>query len=763
MKRKKFTGVAGYTMEDTRYQYQVSDKTPEGAPNIVYIVMDDLGFAQLGCYGSNINTPNLNRLAEEGLRYNNFHTTAICSATRASLLTGMNHHTAGVCGVVEWMTGCENGVGHVHRDCATLAEILKEYDYGTYAVGKWHLADISETTEAGPFENWPLGKGFDRYYGFLHAQMDQYHPRIVQDNTPVPVPKTPEEGYHFSEDIIDQAIKYIYHQKVVYPEKPFFLYTAFGAMHTPHHAPKEYIDKYKGKFDEGWDVIREQWFARQKELGIIPEDTKLTERNEFVKPWDSLSENQKKVYARYMEAFAGMLEHTDAQIGRLIDYLEEIGELDNTVIVFLSDNGASAEGGTGGTFNNFRKFTQTDEDGAEEEAKYVLSRLDEIGGPTSFNHYPMGWAHAGNTPFPWYKIWTYSGGVKDAMIVRYPKLIKDPGAVRSQYHHVSDITPTMLDIIGVDKPKSIKGVPQKPFQGISFRYSMEDGSAADEKHIQYYEMCGNRAIYKDGFKAIVNHFRNASGGKFEDDVWELYHVAEDFSESTNVADRYPEKVKELERDWFIEAAKAGVFPMINGVMYGAKEEYEKLQTTLKRRERFETYKNVIEPFDIIRALTSIINSNSHVVRAEIHRNDIGDEGVIFSSGNYHAGFSFYIKDNHLKFTYNYGNEHFYVASVNEELPQGDIKVEYRLKVHKDASADVQLYLNGQQKAELHVDRINAFADFVSTVGANKDSSVNPEEYEVPFAFTGKIKEIQLVVEGGETTIEKELEAYFAAD
>ena len=763
MQRKEFTGVKGYTMEDTRYQYRVTEKTPKGAPNVVYIVMDDLGFAHLGCYGSNIHTPNLDRLAGEGLRYNNFHTTAICSATRASLLTGMNHHTAGIGAVVEWMTGCDNGAGHIHPNCATLAEILKEYDYGTYAVGKWHLTDISETTEAGPFENWPLGKGFDRYYGFLHAQMDQYHPRIVQDNTPVPVPKTPEEGYHFSEDITDQAIKYIFHQKVVYPEKPFFLYMAFGAMHTPHHAPKEYIDKYKGKFDAGWDVIREQWFARQKELGIIPEGTKLTPRNEFVQPWDTLSDAQKKVNARYMEAFAGMLEHTDAQIGRLIEYLRETGELDNTVVVFLSDNGASAEGGIDGTFNNFRKHSKTASASPDKEAEYVLSRLDEIGGPTAFNHYPMGWAHAGNTPFPWYKIWTYSGGVKDAMIIRYPKLIQDPGAVRSQYHHVSDLTPTVLDIIGVEKPEFIKGVHQRPFQGISLKYSLEDGKAPDQKHVQYYEMAGNRAIYKDGWKAIVNHFRNASGGKFEDDVWELYHVAEDVSESEDLAAKYPDKVQELERTWFIEAGNAGVFPMINGVMYGSPEENARMAKTLKRRERFETYTNIIEPFDLIRALTSILNTNSHVVRAEIHRDSTEEQGVIFSSGNYHAGFSLYIKDNHLKYTYNYGNEVFYLTQVEEELPVGDISVEYRLKVHADRSAYAELYLNGTKKADLDIVGINDFADFVSTVGANKDTSVNPAEYAVPFAFEGKLKKVQNSVDGADTTLEKELEAYYAAD
>ncbi|MCD7824656.1 MAG: arylsulfatase [Clostridiaceae bacterium] len=763
MKQKKFTGVTGYTIADTQYQYEESDKTPEGAPNIVYIVLDDLGFAQLGCYGSTIHTPNLDKLANEGLRYNNFHTTAICSATRASLLTGMNHHTAGICGVVEHMTGCDNGIGHLHKDCATLAEILKEYDYGTYAVGKWHLTDISETTEAGPFENWPLGKGFDKYYGFLHAQMDQFHPRLFRDNSPVEQPKLPEEGYHFSEDITDNAIKYIYHQHAAYPEKPFFLYVAYGAMHTPHHAPQEYIDKYKGKFDDGWDAARQKWFARQKELGVIPQDAELTERNEFVQPWETLSEKQKKTAARYMEAFAGMLEHTDAQIGRLLDYLEEIHELDNTVVVFLSDNGASAEGGTEGSINNFRKFAGASIEDAEEEADYVLSRLDDIGTPRAFNHYPIGWAHAGNTPFPWYKIFTYSGGVKDPLIIRYPKLIKDAGSVRSQYHHVSDITPTMLDIIGVKKPEYIKGEHQRPFQGISLKYTFADGSEKDRRHVQYYEMLGNRAIYKDGWKAIVNHSRNADLGEtFEADVWELYHVAKDYSESRNVAGQYPEKVRELEREWLIEASAAGVFPMFNGTMYGSEKANDMFNHSIRRKERFDVYENILEPFDLIRGLHSELNENSHIIRAELTRENTAQQGVIIAMGNYHGGFSLYIKNNRLKYTYNCGSQYYYEAESCSELPAGKVNVEYRFKVKKK-SAVAELFINGEKTAETTIPSLNYFVDFITTVGANKNTPVAPMDYQSPFTFEGKLEKVSVLVDGHVTSQEKELEAFFKAD
>lgn len=754
MRKTIETGSIGYTLDDTECQYKEKKILPNGSPNIVYIVLDDLGFAQLGCYGSHIHTPNLDRLAEEGLRYNNFHTTAICSATRASLLTGMNHHTAGVNATMEFLTNHNNGIGCVHDDCATLAEILKEYGYTTLATGKWHLAQNTELTEAGPFENWPLGKGFDKYYGFLQAQMDQYHPRLIQDNSPIDPPKTPEEGYHFSEDITDKAIRYIFHQKAVYPGKPFFLYLAYGAMHAPHHAPKEYIDKYKGAFDEGWDSIREKWFTRQKELGVIPQDAELSPRNELVRPWDTLSEKEKKIASRYMEVFAGMLEHTDAQIGRLIEYLRKTGELDNTVVVFLSDNGASAEGGDLGTFNVY---------GSRAGEEFTLEHLDEIGSESSYNHYPSGWANAGNTPFPWYKMFTYSGGVKDAMIIRYPKLIKDAGAVRTQYHHVSDITPTMLDIIGVEKPEFIKGVKQKAFQGTSFKYTLEDGEAKDRKTVQYYEMLGNRAIYKDGWKAIVNHSRNASGGKFEDDVWELYHVAQDYSECHNVADQYPEKVKELERLWLIEAADAGVFPMLNGTLFGSKEEMANLVRHVKKNERFEVYENIIEPVDILRTFFSVLNDKSHVVSAWIQRDNSEQSGVIFSLGNRFSGYSFYVLQNRLKFTYNAGGREFYCIESKQELPIGKVNVEYRLKVHKNFTADVEMYIDGKKDGKLSIGQLNFNSDPIATIGANKCTSVVPADYEVPFTFDGKLNKVSLFVEGYTSSLENELHEFFSTD
>ena len=388
MATRKFTGRVGRTLETTQFQFENIESPSKGKPNVVYIVLDDTGFAQLGCYGSTINTPNIDRLAKEGLRYNNFHTTAICSATRASLLTGANHHSCGVQTTTEGVTGLTNAQGRINPEFATLAEILQSYDYRTMAIGKWHLNQMDARTAAGPYKDWPLGKGFDTYYGFLAADMDQWNPTLTRDNTMVEQPKSAKEGYHLSEDLTENAIHYIYDHHLTYPEQPFFLYLAYGAMHTPHHAPKEYIDKYRGKFDKGWDAIREEWFENQKRLGIVPQDAKLTERNPHVAAWDTLSDNQKKAYARYMQVFAGFLEHTDAQIGHLVDYLERIGELDNTIIVLISDNGVSAEGGKDGHFNLNTSMDITDS--YPRDVELALEHYDTLGDEYSNPHYPTG-------------------------------------------------------------------------------------------------------------------------------------------------------------------------------------------------------------------------------------------------------------------------------------------------------------------------------------------------------------------------------------
>ncbi len=736
MQKRVFTGTVGRTMAETRYQYHTTDNNPENAPNVIYILLDDMGFAQLGCYGSSISTPNIDRLAKEGLRYNNFHTTAVCSATRTSLLTGANHHSAGCASLIELKTGAPNNLnGQLNPEYATIAEILKDYGYATFCSGKWHLT--GQQCASGNTDGWPLQRGFDRYYGFLHGENDQYHPHLIRDNSRAMQPKTVEEGYHFSEDIVDNAIDYLYEHHINYPQQPFFLYLAFGAMHTPHHAPKEYIDAYKGKFDAGWDVVRQQWFENQKRMGVIPQDAELTEKNEYIRDWDSCTEKEKAVYAREMEAFAGMLTHTDAQIGRLIDYLEKSGQYDNTIIVFLSDNGASAEGGVDGRFNGMCGQDVTVR--AEHEIDYAYEHLDEIGTELAFNHYPTGWANCGNTPFQWYKIWAHEGGIKDPLIIRYPAGIADTGAVRGQYHHVTDITPTILDILGVEKPEYIKGVHQQPFSGISMKYTFSHADAPSERYIQYYEVHGNRGLYKDGWKAVVNHCFVEDYAK---DEWELYHVAEDYSEKYNVADKYPEKLQELKEDFMHEAGKYGVFPMLRFSMHGKPENLSRQYAEqILLPEKTIVFEHVIKPVDLVMERNIQSQSASHVITAEIVRSSKSEEGVLYSNGQRFGGISFFIKDNRLQYVYNANKKAYFKAVSETELPLGQIQVGYSFIREKD-KAVVTLYINQTPAGAVEVTQFAYMIGFTATLKGNRYTPVTPD-YELPFDFSGTINRIEL--------------------
>ncbi len=733
MTKRVFTGTIGRTVADTEYRFKTESTKPKNAPNIVYIVLDDLGFAGLGCYGSNIDTPNIDKLAGEGLRYNNFHTTAICSATRASLLTGANHHAVGVASIIEMATGCPNAAGKIDPAYGTLAEILKEYDYATYASGKWHLS--AQDTPSGPYDNWPIGKGFDRYYGFLAAEIDHFHPQLIRDNSYVEQPKSVEDGYYLTEDITDNAIDYIYHHKNSYPDKPFFLYLAYGAAHAPHQAPKKYIDKYKGRFDAGWDEIRKEWFANQKKLGVIPQNAELTDRAPFVEAWDSLNEEHKKLYARYMEAFAGMVDYTDEQIGRVLDYLKSIGQLDNTVVVLLSDNGASPEGGREGRINRFTGINITDLD-EEADAKFALEHFDEIGTEYSFNQYPSGWANALNTPFQWYKTWTYEGGVKDSLIIRYPKLIQNSGEIRSQYLHVSDITPTILDILGVEKPFAIKGVAQKPFTGISAKYTFDQPKSKSLRKVQYYEIFGNRSIYKDGWKAVANH---AFSPDYANDIWELFHVDEDYSEKYDVSEQFPQKLQELKEEFLIEAAKNNVFPLILGSMHAYPDKsigyYGKIPTPESER----VYTDMFKPYTLTENPGFRVDGVSHYITVDINRKQ-KEEGVLFAAGDRFGGFVFYIKDNRLKYVYN-ANRVAYFKVESEELPTGEINVRFDFFYHGKNDADVIISVNGKKAGEVHIDRTYFQRAFNSLfIRYNPYTEISPE-YEVPFEFTGEIKKL----------------------
>lgn len=757
----KFNGSIGITEHDSVSSHAPVKNAPN-TPNIMYIVLDDVGFAQLGAYGSTIATPNIDKLAQRGLTYNNFHTTAICSATRASLLTGANHHSVGVRTVVDTLDGSyPNQTGYLDPAYATTAEVLKEYGYTNFCVGKWHLTPFQEATDAGPFENWPLGKGFDRFYGFMEGYTDQYLPDLVKDNEHIRAPKTPEEGYHLSEDLADQAIKLVNRQHMIYPDKPFFLYFALGTAHAPHQAPKEYIDKYKGKFDAGWDKIREQWLENQKRLGIAPENTILNERNQYVRPWDELSEDEKKVYARHMEVFAGFLEHADAQIGRVLDYLEEIGILDDTVIVLLSDNGASAEGGKNGRVNQEKSLLIEEENNNVELA---LPHLEEMGSSKYSNpHYPIGWANAGNTPFQWYKSWVHSGGVKDPLIVSYPKGIKKQGEVRSQYLHVIDIAPTILDILGVEKPSHIKGVPQKDYHGISFAYTFDDAEAPNRKHTQYYEQTGNRAIWHDGWKAITNHIHTTD---YIQETWELYHTDEDFSEAENVADKYPEKLQELIFLWYAEAGKYGVLPLGSGpYLTMTREEMAKgesysrdLMELMLKDVKYE-YEGILHPIDV--TTQTIFKDRNFKITVHLNHSK-GQDGILYSAGNHFGGYTLYIKDNHLKFAYNYHREAEYIATSAEELPEGKCKLQIRFQITGEQTAKASLYVNDREVGSTEV---KGFIFMMETHAFLKDggSSAVSSDFTVPFEYPEKIDKV--IIEAASYVINKEevLQEFFDAD
>jgi arylsulfatase A-like enzyme len=589
-----FTGVIGRTFDQSKPAWPEPLRAKQGAPNVLFIVLDDTGFAQLGCYGSPIETPNLDSLATGGLVYSNMHTTALCSPTRSCILTGRNHHSNAMACITEGSTGYPGSNGNIPFENGLLSEILLQQGYNTYAVGKWHLTPADQISAAGPYDRWPLGRGFERYYGFLGGETHQYYPELVYDNHQVEPPKTPEEGYHVTEDLVDKAISFIADAKQVAPNKPFFMYFCTGAMHAPHHVRKEWSDRYNGQFDDGWEAYREKVFARQKELGIVPPDAELSRHDPDVPKWESLSAEEKKLYARMMEVFAGFLTHTDHHIGRLLDFLKAIGEFDNTLIMAISDNGASSEGGPQGSVNENLFFNNVPESLEEN-----LKQIDALGGPTTFNHYAWGWTWAGNTPFRRWKRETYRGGISDPFIVHFPKGFEARGQVRTQYTHAIDMVPTVLDLLGVEPPTSIKGVTQSPIEGVSFAHTFKDATADSRRHTQYFEMMGHRSIYRDGWRAVCPwpgpSFAEAGAffgapipaeklTELDANHWELYHVAEDFAENRDLAPRkrkgveavgealglteeteeeaaHRAKLIEMIGQWYVEAGKYNVLPV----------------------------------------------------------------------------------------------------------------------------------------------------------------------------------------------------------
>lgn len=722
--------VIGRTYKDSKPAWSLPAKAPEGAPNVIYLVLDDVGYAHLGCYGSAIATPNIDRLAAGGLRYTNFHTTALCSPSRACLLTGHNHHSNHLGVIAEYASGYPGYDGRMPRSQATLAQILSQHGYGTLYVGKWHQTPVNETSNAGPFDQWPLGMGFGRFYGFVGGETNQWFPHLAIDNRNIETPT--REGYHLTEDLTDQAIRMIAELKQVNPEKPFFMNLAYGAAHAPLHVPKKYIEMYRGKFDHGWDVAREQTLERQKKLGIVPANTVLPPRNDGIKPWKDLSDDEKRLFARLQEVFAGFLTHCDENIGRLTKFLEANKLLDNTVLVVVSDNGASQEGRLTGSFNEALYFNQIPESMA-----INMKLIDEMGGPLTYPHYPQGWAMAGNTPLKRYKQNTHAGGNTDPFIVHWPAGIKDKGGLRRQYHHLIDVTPTMLEIIGIAQPKTIAGVDQRPFDGGSMRYSFDDGTAPSRHETQYFEMIGHRAIYHNGWKAVAYHER---GTDFEADKWELYHVDEDFAESNDLAAKEPVKLQELVERWWAEAGKYNVLPLDDRGTARTLDQprYNRPLTTV-------TYH--VDMIAVPRANTLNFRDRSYSITADVEIPPAGAEGVLLSLGGRFAGFALFAKDNHLHYAYNFfGLERSAVAS-SDPLPRGPATLRVDFNRTGENQGTAVLSIGDKQVGQVAVPHTVPLTFGLAeglTVGRDPSTPVS-ESYKSPFPFTGKLNKVVMTL------------------
>ena len=700
------------------------------------------------------------QLAMHGLRYNNMHTTALCSPSRSCILTGRNHHSNAMACVTEFSTGFPGYDGNVPFENGFLSEILLAQGYNTYMVGKWHLIPASQESAAGPYDRWPLGRGFERFYGFLGGDTSQWNPDLVYDNHQVEPPATPEEGYHLTPDLADKAMQFIADAKQVDPDKPFYLHFCPGATHAPHHVPKEWADKYAGQFDDGWDAYRERTFARQKELGIVPADCELSRHDPDVPDWGTLTPDQRRLYAREMEVFAGFLSHTDHHIGRLIEFLRSIEELDNTLIMVVSDNGASAEGGVTGTTNEAQFFNN-----CPEPVEDSLKVIDELGGPKHFNHYPWGWTFAGNTPLRRWKRETYRGGSSDPFIVHWPANIEAQGEVRTQYAHIIDMVPTVLDLLGIDPPATIKGVPQSPIQGVSFAHTLADGTAPSKHHTQYFEMIGHRAIYHDGWRAVCPwpgpSFAEAKqpfGAPISADMlseldasgWELYHVDEDFAETHNVAADNRDRLIALIGTWYAEAGKYNVLPVDGSALNRLLVERPQLAAPRDRYVYFSDTQSV--PY----FAGPMVLNRPHSITADVEIPKGGAEGVLLCQGGGPGGYSFFVQGGKLVYVHNYVARDYFKVESGSTLPEGRHKLRFEfeptgdlnLLEGKGAPGRFQLYLDGDLVGETDVPHTTPMVlnPGALTCGANPGSSVTPD-YVAPFRFTGTIHTVTVDVSG----------------
>ena len=661
---KPFKGVTNVDIRDSVPDWAPFEppKAPDGAPSLLYLVLDDVGFSSIGCYGGPVETPNIDRIAASGVRYTRWHTTALCSPTRSCLLTGRNHTRNSMACITEAAIGFPNASGTIPPENGMLPEILGELGWNTYMTGKWHLCPTDEMHLAATRRNWPTGRGFERFYGFLGGETNEWHPDLIYDNHPVDQPAQPEDGYHLTVDLTDKALEFIQDGKAVAPDKPFCLYFTPGACHAPHHVPKEWIEKYKGHFDMGYEAIREQTLERQKKLGILPQDTELSPINpigtpqdrkgpegkpfpavDFTRPWASLSDDERTLFCRMAEIYAGFLAHADHQIGRVLAYLEETEQLENTMIVLVSDNGASGEGGPNGSVNE-NKIMNDIPDTIEAN----LAMLDDLGSPKTYNHFPTGWAMAFNTPFKMWKRYEFNGGSSDPCIISWPKQIKAKGEIRHQYHHAIDIVPTILDCLGAKAPETIKGHTQSGFDGISMRYSFDDAAAPGQRKTQFYSILGSRAIWHEGWKAVTTHPTISGWGHFNDDTWELYNVEKDRAELHDLAAEHPDKLRELINLWFSEAGRNGAFPLDD------RSPVEIITTprpqTTSPRKRYRYFPGVAA---VPEAQAVNLRNRDYVIGVWLDIPAAGASGVLFARGSRFGGHTLYVANNRLQYVYNF--------------------------------------------------------------------------------------------------------------
>ncbi len=756
----EFRGKIGLRPSESIKDFPEEVRAPEGAPNVLLILTDDVGFGASSTFGGPIPTPTFDRLAESGLRYNQFHTTALCSPTRAALITGRNHHTVSTGGIMEIGVGYPGYNTLVRRSCGTIGQILKYNGYNTSWFGKNHNIPDWQTSQAGPFDLWPVGLGFEYFYGFVGGDTSQWAPALVENTRPIEPPRD-DPDYHFDEDMADQAIAWMRMQHAVAPDKPFFCYYSTGTAHAPHHAPKEWIAKFDGQFDQGWDAVRKQTLARQKELGVVPEGTRLTERSEGIPAWDSLDDREKELYARMMEVYAGALSHADHQIGRLIDAVEEMGELDNTLVIYImGDNGASAEGSEQGLLNEMTFFNNI-----QVEFDEVYRRRDELGGPTTFNHYPIGWAHAMDTPFQWTKqVASHFGGTRNGMVMSWPGRIKDVGSVRSQFHHVIDITPTILEATGLPAPQSIDGMTQEPIDGVSIAYTWDDPETPSERKTQYFEMIANRAIYDNGWVACTTPTSPpwVSVPEPADVIdgynWELYHVEEDFSESVDLAEENPEKLRELQRLFYIEAVKHDVLPLDNSKV--ERLDVSNRPSLTEGRNTFTYYEGMVR---IPEGSAPDLKNKSFGISAVVEVPEAGAEGVLMTHGGRFAGVGLYVLEGKPVFLYNLCDVEQYRVAAPESLTPGRHVVTLDFNYNGGGIGQggvATLSVDGEEVASEQFPRTIGYRmslDETLDIGEDTGTPIS-EDYELPFAFNGELERVTIQITE-QTLTEEQLRQY----